>query len=261
MLQPWLLKKLKRSEPETLDLRLEYAFRMDFIPGNILLALEEPEKCRISINGVPLKSCPGSWWVDRAIRTLEIPLDLLRKGVNRLAVEMPFSTESSGLENLFILGRFGVKDDVIIPLPETLDCGNWCTQGFPEYSGMITYSTDLPVLPENEKLFLQIPHWKGSLMEISVNDHTPQICAWPPEYIPLPNDLKRDGSDRLKIKVYSHRRNSFGPFYLKDKWVPWLGSKSFNRYETGGVKQLVECGLLSAPVIKSTSPTVCDRNS
>lgn len=261
MLQPWLLKKLKRSEPETLDLRLEYAFRMDFIPGNILLALEEPEKCRISINGVPLKSCPGSWWVDRAIRTLEIPLDLLRKGVNRLAVEMPFSTESSGLENLFILGRFGVKDDVIIPLPETLDCGDWCTQGFPEYSGMITYSTDLPVLPENEKLFLQIPHWKGSLMEISVNDHTPQICAWPPEYIPLPDDLKRDGSDRLKIKVYSHRRNSFGPFYLKDKWVPWLGSKSFNRYETGGVKQLVECGLLSAPVIKSTSPTVCDRNS
>ena len=86
-------------------------------------------------------------------------------------------------------------------------------------------------------------------MTVKVNDQQPLCIAWPPETVEL-TGLKGDGSDRLEITVFSHRRNAFGPFYLKNGWMDWIGSKSFHSDETGGKKVLVECGLLAAPEIQ-----------
>ena len=49
--------------------------------------------------------------------------------------------------------------------------------------------------------------------------------------------------DRVEVTILGHRRNSHGPFYLKDKWPVWTGPFEFRKYETGE-PQLVPAGLL-----------------
>ncbi|MBO7146796.1 MAG: hypothetical protein J6W81_03510 [Lentisphaeria bacterium] len=58
------------------------------------------------------------------------------------------------------------------------------------------------------------------------------------------------GKHRLAITVYGHRRNAFGPFYLNEKWPERTGPYQFKVYENPN-RQLVPCGLLQAPVIKT----------
>ena len=250
MIQPWC--RPKTTADNKYDLLLEYRFRVKTLPEKIKIALEDPENCRLTINGTVIDTAAGSsWFTDRAIRTLEIPAGIVHCGENIISWQRDFDTGFAGLEYIYLLGSFGVdKSDALTAIPEMLDCGDWCLQNFPYYSGAITYSRELPPLPPEEKVFLEIPRWAGSIMEVSVNDSRPQPVGWPPEVIDLTGMLNTTGKNILKIKVISHRRNAFGPFYLKKIWVPWLSAGTFYAYETDGVKQLVPCGLLAPPVLK-----------
>ena len=248
MCQPYARKK---SDDRHLDLRLTYSFEIETVPDKVLLAVERPEIYRISINGKTLDNRADGWWVDRSIKTLPIPGGVLETGVNTIEMSCRYHLDLPGLENIYLLGYFGVNDaDVITGMPEFLDCTDWCAQGFKYFSGSMTYRRKLTDLPPTGDVYLRIPSWRGSIMGIRVNDSEETLVAWPPERVKLPGALRRDGSDELQITVCSHRRNSFGPFYLKEKWTCWSGSRSFSEYETDGVKQVVECGLLAAPVLE-----------
>ena len=250
MPQPWCCKK--QTPSRKYELLLDYRFNVKTIPHNVKIALEEPEKCRLTLNGQPITTTGETgWFVDRAIRTVDIPEGVICTGENHLLCQLDFDTACAGLEYIFILGRFGVdKNDAITNTPETLNCGNWCKQSFPYYSGAVTYSRELPDLPEGKRIFLEIPHWAGSIMEININDSPVMTVGWPPESVDLTGLIKPGEKNILNIKVVSHRRNAFGPFYLKDKWTPWMGPKTFCAYETDGLKLLVPCGLLTPPVLK-----------
>ena len=67
------------------------------------------------------------------------------------------------------------------------------------------------------------------------------MAAWPP-YRTVLTGLTGRG-DRVEVTILGHRRNSHGPFYLKDKWPVWTGPFEFRKYETGE-PQLVPAGLL-----------------
>ena len=55
--------------------------------------------------------------------------------------------------------------------------------------------------------------------------------------------VEKERLNRVEVTILGHRRNSHGPFYLKDKWPVWTGPFEFRKYETGE-PQLVPAGLL-----------------
>ena len=250
MIQPWCRKN--KAVSRKYDLLLDYHFTVKDIPHNAKIALEEPENCRLTLNGHPINTTGKTgWFVDRAIRTVDIPEGVMCTGRNHLRCQLDFDAACAGLEYIYILGNFGVDQiDAITAMPEVLDCGNWCEQKLPYYSGAVTYCRELPELPEGKRIFMEIPRWAGSIMEISVNDSPVLTVGWPPESVELTGLIKPGEKNILNRNVVSHRRNAFGPFYLKDKWTPWMGPKTFCTYETGGIKNLVPCGLLLPPVLK-----------
>lgn len=249
MLQPYLTPP--DPAERSLSVELGFDFEADFIPKELFLALEEPEIYQITLNDFPVDTANDSWWIDRAIRQLPLPVTALKKGKNRLTLKGKLSRSSSGLESIFLLGDFGVKDDRIIPPAPTLAVGNWCEQGLPYYAGSITCYRELPELPEEKRIFLKLPRWEGTAVKIQVNDFPEVITLREGELTELTPFIRRGGKNMLKITVVSHRRNAMGPFYLPEKWTPWNGSKAFNTCEDDRRRQLVPCGLLLPPVICS----------
>ncbi len=249
MVQPWLRGE---SVPEkTLNVVLEYDFECESLPAeDCFLAVEHPEFYRIRVNGHELARSGADWWVDPVLRRLPVPVSCLRRGRNVIAVESEYHENLPGLEAMFLLGEFGVRGNALTSVPEMLSCGDWCGQGLPSYAGSLSCEIPLGDLPADGRIFIRIPEWRGVALGISVNGGNEIFLPWEPARADVTEQLRRDGSDTIAVTVYGHRRNAFGPFYLKEKWPEWTGSEQFKMYENAE-RQLVPCGLLRPPVVET----------
>ena len=250
MVQPWLREKT--TPARTLDVVLEYAFDCETLPEeDCFLAVEHPELYSILVNGNALDPNTDSWWVDLVLRRLRLPVSFLKKGRNVITITSRYHENLPGLEAIFLLGEFGVTgNDVLCAVPRTLSAGDWCEQGLPFYSGNMSCDIPLGELPAEGRIYLRMPEWRGVALGVRVNGGEEIFLPWAPMRADLTELLRRDGSDTVAVTVYGHRRNAFGPFYLKEKWPAGTGPLQFKMYEVPE-RQLVPCGLLKAPVVET----------
>ena len=236
MVQPWCRKN--DTPVKSLPVTLKYNFFCDELPAGICrLALEEPQNYTVTLNGETLLLTGDGFWCDRAIETITIPAGILQKGENILLLHTLFPGNGAGLENIFLLGDFGVNGDHIITPVRQLPFGNWVEKGLPYYTGNLIY--ELPLPPDTTAV--KITDWRGTALAYAVDDQEEfTLLAWPPFIIPV------SGGKRLRIKVLNSRRNAFGPFFLKNLWPSWTGPDQFTTFETGE-HQLVPCGILTPP--------------
>ena len=178
---------------------------------------------------------------------LQLPAKLIKVGENRILLKCEYHEMLPGIEALFILGDFGVRDDAMTALPETVGLGDWCKQGFPHYAGNFTYVRSLNVAakPDGKPLFIEFGEWRGALLGVSINGGALHLLPWAPFRLELGSELK-DGDNEIAITVFGHRRNAHGPFYLEETWPIWNGPLQFKSY-LQPVRRLVPCGLLEPP--------------
>ncbi len=245
MLQPYLGNQdgMDKSVP----LNLRYTFQCEHLPTECQLVLETPEFYEVILNGQPLPTAPTGWWVDTALKTIAIPPGFLRIGENTLQLSCQYSAAMPGLEYVYLLGDFGVRNDVMTALPETLAAGDWTTQGLPYYSGNLTYQIPLSELPSG-RLALRLPDCHQACVGVRVNGGPETLLPWEPYQLEISDLVKRDGADFLEVTIYGNRRNSFGPFYLKDMWPVWVGARFFKMQETS-TRQSAPQGLNCQPQI------------
>jgi hypothetical protein len=248
MVQPWM--RGEQTATEHLELTLEYTFECGTVPVEpCRLGIERPDLYRISLNGHDVSPEDDGEWCDRSLRTLRLPADSFRPGVNTLVLECRYHEFLPGLEAVFILGDFGVSGNCLTQSPETLEIGDWCAQGLQNYAGNVTYSKTFEAKKSAGPLFLDIPEWRGVALGVEVNGSPRQVLAWPPYRLDV-SEFVRDGVNRVSITVLGHRRNSHGPFYLNEKWPIWTGPEQFKQYDRSE-RQLVPCGLLREPELLS----------
>ncbi|MST97366.1 hypothetical protein FYJ85_09960 [Victivallaceae bacterium BBE-744-WT-12] len=240
MIQPWLAPRREPERKLALELKYEFDCR-DIPPEECRLALERPELYEAEFNGVPIAPLPDAWWVDRSLRLLALPRALFVQGRNRITLRTAYHAGMPGLEYCYLLGEFAVGENAVLTAPpQTLVRGDWTKQGLPYYSGNLTYRFDLPDGTADGTV-LELGPWRGTAVLVSVNGGKAAMAAWPP-YRTVLTGLTGRG-DRVEVTILGHRRNSHGPFYLKDKWPVWTGPFEFRKYETGE-PQLVPAGLL-----------------
>jgi len=242
MEQPW--HRGRKEIEKSIKLTLKYSFVCDVIPEkNCILSMENPEKFSIYLNGneIPQNLC--GFYLDCAIKNIVLDRSLFVKGVNQLVLECPQYDYFTNLEALYIRGAFGVDENShMTALPEKLFCGNWCEQFLANYAGNVTYYT---FVDNPGKTTLEVPAWRGTLPGVRIDDEDEKLLVTFPFEIEIPA-----GFHRLAITVYGHRRNALGPFYLNEKWPERTGPYQFKVYENPN-RQLVPCGLLLPPVIKT----------
>jgi hypothetical protein len=201
MLQPWFTAQHPIKTLCSVELR--YVFEIAALPEWLELVVEEPENFTVAINGQPFDlSRKSGDWIDIAFRRVRIADGFLRAGKNEIILKTCYK-ENSNLEAVYLLGEFGVQlagtVQTIVPMPMTVKIGDLCKQGFPFYSGKITYRVSLP---EGAKR-LCLPSIGGACAKING-----QILGWDP--------FEADVSGckgSVDVEVILTRRNTFGPLH------------------------------------------------
>jgi len=188
MTQPWTIKD--ESRPHTIKLR--FTFNSEISVGGIQLALENLSDTVVEFNGVTVKSSPSGYYVDRSIKTINLPD--IKIGVNTLILTVKYG-EKTNLEWYYLLGNFGVqiigRDKIIIEMPEKLGFGDLSTQGLPFYGGNVRYrfGVDSP-----GELSIRIPQYDGALVGVSEDGVRRGTVITPPYTVNLPANPAMDKS-------------------------------------------------------------------
>jgi len=254
MVQPWAREP--RPEGEGVELSVRFPFKVQCIPsGPCHLVMEKPEDYRITLNGRDLTADQDEgWWIDNSFKRIRVPPSFLRYGENELVLSTCYGPDH-GLEAVYLTGEFGATREsgrpVITSLPTSLRLGDWTEQGFPHYSGSITYVADIDMpARKEERLFLELPGWEGVLSKVRVNGKDAGLIAWPPWEVEITGCIA-PGKNRLEIEIVASRRNILGPLHLAEVYPPWTGPAQF---ETSGDKWTddyvkIPYGLTKFPVL------------
>ena len=211
MIQPWKQKRLQ-DNTRSAGVILRFRFECREMPEKLSLALEEAPRYDILLNGRPVEFRENGWWCDSSLRVVPLPAEALRTGKNILELHCEFCGAMSGFEAIYLLGDFGVFENELTAPVRVLYPGDWGLQGYPYYSGNMTFCFEFDWNePAETPAFPVIAEWRGSAIAITVNGGEAQVAFLQPERLNLGGQLK-PGRNMIEITVYGSRRNSFGPF-------------------------------------------------
>lgn len=240
--QPWVIGEVK---PEK-KVYLRFKFNSGVRPL-VKLATEGAEK--VWLNGAEVSVNYDGYFTDKRIYTM--PLGRLKKGENEIVALVPFGKRTS-LENMFVLGEFGVKTQgeraEIIAKPKTVAFGDLTRQGFPFYGADFTYK--IPLNCEKDcDVKVSATLFDAAVVTAKIDGKDAGIIAWCPYSIEIKN--LKSGKHELELTAHVSRVNTFGGLHACLD-IPWKGP---NYWYTHGAEwayeyQLKETGILKSPVIK-----------
>ncbi|MBQ1217606.1 MAG: hypothetical protein IIX85_06575, partial [Clostridia bacterium] len=202
--QPWSVKQ----EPAEHTIRLRFRVDCTFRCRVPYLALEDADRSTIILNGKKIHFTDCGYYVDKSIRKVLLPA--LAKGENIIEVIQPMG-KNTNTEWMYLLGNFAVHNEgrrnTLSPLPETIPFDDITRQGFPFYSGVLTYH--VPVETEGGELSVRLPRFRTTVNEISVNG-AKETVAYPPYTAKLPLPA---GKQTVDLVAYIPRTNGFAPLH------------------------------------------------
>lgn len=220
MVQPWYKEKFFGGYDKTVcRLALEFEFEADYIPLNARLMAEDADKLSLSLNGRLLNGNFEKSDIDECYLTLGIASEYFSLGKNVLRVELDFA-DSFDLENMFILGSFGVTAGCpcrITALPERLALSDVTKQGLPFYAGTVTYLFEC----EDGEYNVTVPDFYAACLKTANG-----VCAFAPFTMPV-----KVQNGVMEVSAALTPKNMFGPLHelpvITQSSGPW-------NYRTGG---------------------------
>ena len=236
--QPWAIEKEK--EFKYVYLKFEFDSEID---APCKLAAEEV--CEVVFNGQSVTLEADGYFTDKEIYTYKMPN--IRAGRNTVVVRAPISKRIS-LENMFLLGSFGVKAEgvtcTVVPLPEKLAFSSVTSQGLPFYGSTVTYKLPVSCKADSD-IKVSAPIFAGAVIGVSIDGRDAGVIAYAPHSLTVPNVAP--GEHTVELTVYLTRVNTFGALHdAVDR--SWKGP---NMYFTGGAEWSYEYNLKKSGLLKS----------
>lgn len=244
--QPWT-RKSQSSKVHFLHLRFDVLSEIQ--DDGVYLAMEglDELECGIEIiwNDIRLGISAEGYYVDRAIKKIKLPG--LTRGNNKLVLKIPFN-EASQIENLYLLGHFGVSvagaNTSIIPYPKSLPFGNIASLGLPFYGGNVKYKCHIRTNGENT--VLEATYFRCPLLKVNLDGMDLGRIAYAPYTVQLGHLAA--GSHELEITAYGNRINTFGTLHNCDETMVWPGPHA---WRSTGVTWSYQYNLKPAGLLKS----------
>lgn len=199
-------------------------------------------------NGKQVENHVTGWYVDKSIQT--ISLSKIQKGENILEVEVPIGKRTM-VEWMYLLGDFGVevsgKNTKIVLKREKLAFGDLTVQGFPFYTGNVTYHMNVET--KSGILNLCSACYYGAMQEAQLDDNESVEIIYPPYRVSF--GKVEAGKHRINLHFYGTRQNGFGSVHLADEKRTFLNPAS---WRTEGDEwcyeyRLKKTGIMSTPEI------------
>lgn len=252
VVQPYVIS----DAPEDHTLSLRYTVKSEAEFENVRIALENAEKCSVTLNGAVIPTVSSGWYIDKDFKT--VPLGNLIKGDNIITVTMPLGVRTD-VEAAYLLGDFGVKcfgaQPILCTLPEKLYFGDAAIQGLSFYGGNITYKTEIEVDTDCD-LEVETSYYLGALIKVSIDGGNEKIIAYSP-YRAVFEDVRK-GKHTLEFTVFGNRFNTLsalhatvrGMYHLYNGPAIWRTEGDAFSYEYN----FIPFGIMKAPVIRKLTP-------
>ena len=247
IVQPWVSGDI----PPVDKLTLRFNFDSEINYSGAFLAFEEPDRLeKILFNGFEVAKELCGNYVDISIFKIKLP-DIV-KGENTLEMTYAYG-EKTDIENVFILGDFGVKvngtEKTVVPLPKKIGFGDITSQGFPFYGDNITYK--FKAESSNGKLRICSSWYRGAMISVKVDGEEKGNIVYPPYALAV--DGLPDGEHDVELTLYTHRYNTFGPLHLVNVAERWHGPDAWRSKNNNWCYEYVlrPVGILAAPKINS----------
>lgn len=225
----------------------DYRVQIDWIPNELYLICETPEKFEIRVNGKLIQEAPNGYFVDKSFQKTDIA-NYLVKGENIISFDCQFVQSPEFYENLkkaylfegeknklaydfeieaiYLLGEFGVRTDgtwqelenesvcylgdFVIDKPCTkIQLNQIEQQGYPFFCGQMTVEGEMEICGENPILDI---NWRGiNALRVEINGK---------EKIMLTNnrmslaDFGVEGKTKVRFTLINNLRNLLGPHHL-----------------------------------------------
>ncbi len=230
--QPWVAIRKGIFDRIGGPVTLRYRFTSELANPRAALVIEDITKGTLTVNGAVVTTDNPAWHWDHDFGKVDISQFVVAgENVVDFTVDYDFQTE---VEPAYIVGDFGVRlstpyEGVIISEPGVLRNGSWQEQGYPFYSGTMTYSTTFPAAPQvGLRTFLRLRRASGILFKVRLNGSELENILWRPHVVELTNALN-PGENTLQIDVISSRQNSLGPLHEKEgDDNTWCGPNAFD---------------------------------
>ncbi len=227
--QPWVAIRKGLFEGRGGDIVLRYRFISDVNKPGCFAVIEDIGKGTLTVNGQEVDVQNAGWHFDRGFGKVDIS-ELVKVGENTMdfAVHYDHLTE---IESAYIVGDFAVRMagpfmGVIAEENKKLEAGPWNEQGYPFYSGKITYKSKFNS-EGGRKTYLRLNRPSGTLFKVRVNGENVQEILWRP-YVCDISDFVKSGENTVEIEVVSSLQNSLGPIHEKEGDDDlWCGPDAF----------------------------------
>jgi hypothetical protein len=201
------------------------------VPRNLAIVIERPDLYSITCNGRPVQQTPGAWWLDKAFGRIEL-FGAAQVGQNEVTIKAsPFSIYHE-IEPAYVIGDFALNPTqqgfVVVP-EKPLAFGHWNNQGYPFYSGGVSYEQrfNLGDVPMGD-FVLSLPQWRGSVAKVMVNGTLAGYIG----YAPWKCDVTPfiwNGDNTIQVIVIGTLKNTLGPHHGK----PALGTAWPGMFQRG----------------------------
>ncbi len=237
--------------------QLRRTFNASHLPSRCLLALEQPENYRITVNGRPVASAPCGTWVDEDIATIDITPHV-RLGENELLFDLDYRPDME-LEDMYLVGDFGVGkilaanpreqlNYTLTPPVTQLQLGSWVGQGLDFYGGAVLYKMSI-ARPAAGRVGIELPNIACTAACVHVNGKRHPL-PWAPFEADI-TDAMKPGLNEVIVEVVGGRKNILGP--LHTPWTSWTGPGEFSpRHKDWTDRYLLNDHGLMSPVIVRT---------
>ena len=222
--QPWMYSDEDRSVTAAVSAR--FTFDIAGLPeGGLALALEDPERVAIAVNGSAVPATGGEWYRDEAFRLVDIR-ERCTTGENTVELAWSDYGIDDGMEWIYVVGDFalagaGAREASAAPAgfaivsASPLTVGEWTAQGRPYYSGSARYeaTVDLPddvPAPGERAVTLELEGVDAIAVDVAVNEQPAGTLGWEPWTLDI-GSLVHPGANRITLVVHNSMQNLLGP--------------------------------------------------
>ena len=230
------------------NIHQEYHIKADYIPEELYLVCETPEKFIICVNGTKINSEGEGYFVDKSFQKISIS-KFLKEGDNLITFDCVFAQAPKVYENIekakvtevernklvydmeieavYLLGDFSIRMDgrwtelertgvryqgeFVIDRPKSeLEVKHIEKQGYPFFAGEMVLVGEMLIAGENPVLELD---WKGlNVVKVEMNGLEKTMLT--DNRLPL-QEFQVSGRTKVKFTLINNLRNLLGPHHLE----------------------------------------------
>lgn len=189
--------------------------------NDIKIVVERPELWSVSINGNEVEKEEGKYWIDKDFPIFKIG-EFLKSGMNTISLKASRMSIFAEIMPVYVIGDFKVQPKDLgfeISKGSLKSMGSWKDAGYIFYSNKVSYSQKFTISKGSSNFKIKLNKWKGTVVEVLVNNKKVGIIAWSPEELDI-TEFLAEGENEITVRVVGSLKNTFGHFYEKNqKWI------------------------------------------